>query len=273
MPELPEVETVRRALERHTTGLVVESVRGRAVQLRCPLAIDRLRRRLPGHRLVSFRRRGKYLLIDLDPPGTLLVHLGMSGRLLLCDPASPLLPHTHLTLGLGPALELRFVDPRRFGLIEWLQPGDEAHHPTLSALGIEPLDERAPRDLPPLLHARRAPLKALLLDQRLVVGVGNIYAAEALWRSGIRPSRPGCRTALPRLELLVGEVRAVLGEAVEQGGTTIRDFASPEGNFGDFAVRLQAYGHAGEPCPRCGAELRDARLAGRSTVWCPHCQR
>ena len=273
MPELPEVETVRRALERHTAGLVVESVRGRAVQLRCPLAIDRLRRRLPGHRLVSFRRRGKYLLIDLDPPGTLLVHLGMSGRLLLCDPASPLLPHTHLRLGLGPALELRFVDPRRFGLIEWLQPGDEAHHPTLSALGIEPLDERAPRDLPPLLHARRAPLKALLLDQRLIAGVGNIYAAEALWRAGIRPDRPGCRTGLPRLGLLVGEVQAVLREAVEEGGTTIRDFASPEGNFGDFAVRLQAYGRAGEPCPRCGHTMIENRLAGRSTVWCRQCQR
>jgi len=273
MPELPEVETVRRALERHTTGLVVESVRGRAVQLRCPLAIDRLRRRLPGHRLVSFRRRGKYLLIDLDPPGTLLVHLGMSGRLLLCDPASTVLPHTHLTLCLGRDLELRFVDPRRFGLAQWLAPGDEARHPSLAALGVEPLDERASRELSPLLHARRAPLKFLLLDQRLVAGVGNIYATEALWRAGVRPSRPGHRTALPRLEWLVEAVREVLNEAIEQGGTTIRDFASPEGNFGDFAVRLQAYGHAGEPCPRCGEAFLDDRLGGRSTVWCRRCQR
>jgi len=273
MPELPEVETVRRALERHATGRTIDSVHGQAVQLRRPLDIGLLRRRLPGHRLTRFRRRAKFLLVDLDPPGTLLIHLGMSGRLLLSDPASPLLPHTHLSLGLDRALELRFVDPRRFGLVSWLALGDEARDPTLSALGLEPLDERAPRELPPLLHARRAPLKALLLDQRLVAGVGNIYAAEALWRAGIRPSRPGHRTALPRLERLVDEVRAVLSEAVEQGGTTIRDFASPEGNFGDFAVRLQAYGHAGEPCPRCAQPMVDDRLAGRATVWCRQCQR
>jgi len=197
----------------------------------------------------------------------------MSGRLLLCDPSSPVLPHTHLTLGLGPALELRYVDPRRFGLVDWLTLGDEARDLSLSTLGIEPLDERATRDLPSLLHARRAPLKALLLDQRLVAGVGNIYAAEALWRAGIRPSRPGHRTALPRLQHLVEAVREVLSEAIEQGGTTIRDFASPEGNFGDFAVRLQAYGRAGEPCPRCGGTMIDDRHAGRSTVWCRRCQR
>lgn len=273
MPELPEVETVRRALERHASGRTIDSVRGQAVQLRRPLDIARLRRRLPGRQLTGFRRRAKFLLVDLDPPGTLLVHLGMSGRLLLCDPSLPLLPHTHLSLGLDRALELRYVDPRRFGLISWLAPGDEATDPSLSMLGLEPLDEHAPFELPPLLHARRAPLKALLLDQRLVAGVGNIYAAEALWRAGIRPSRPGHRTALPRLERLVGDVRAVLSEAVEQGGTTIRDFASPEGNFGDFAVRLQAYGRAGEPCPRCGERMLDNRLAARSTVWCRRCQR
>ena len=273
MPELPEVETVRRALERHAVGLAVESVRGHAVQLRRPLDLARLRRRLPGRRLSGFRRRGKFLLADLDPPGALLVHLGMSGRLLLCDTAAPLLPHTHLVASLGPALELRFVDPRRFGLVDWLGPGAETRDPSLSALGIEPLDERTAAELPPLLHARRAPLKALLLDQRLVAGVGNIYAAEALWRAGLRPSRPGHRTALPRLERLVEEVQAVLGEAIDQGGTTIRDFASPEGNFGDFAVRLQAYGHGGEPCPRCGEPFLDDRLGGRSTVWCRRCQR
>ena len=273
MPELPEVETVRRALERHATGLTIEGVRGQSIQLRRRLDITGLRRRLPGRRLAAFRRRAKFLLVDLDPPGTLLVHLGMSGRLLLSDPASPLLPHTHLSLGLDRALELRFVDPRRFGLIDWLAPGAEASDPSLSTLGIEPLDERAARELPPLLHARRAPLKALLLDQRLIAGVGNIYAAEALWRAGIRPSRSGHRTALPRLERLMREVRAVLTEAVEQGGTTIRDFASPEGNFGDFAVRLQAYGRAGEACPRCGDRMIDNRLAGRSTVWCRRCQR
>jgi formamidopyrimidine-DNA glycosylase len=273
MPELPEVETVRRALERHATGRTIEGVRGQPVLLRRPLDIAGLRRRLSGRRLTGFRRRAKFLLADLDPPGTLLVHLGMSGRLLLCTTIAPRLPHTHLTLDLGAAFELRFVDPRRFGLVQWIDPGGEARDPSLSALGIEPLEERAVRELPPLLHARRAPLKALLLDQRLIAGVGNIYAAEALWRAGLRPSRPGHRTALRRLKRLVEQLQAVLGEAIEQGGTTIRDFASPEGNFGDFAVRLLAYGRGGEPCPRCGEAMVDDRLGGRSTVWCRRCQR
>jgi formamidopyrimidine-DNA glycosylase len=259
MPELPEVETVRRALERHATGLTIEGVRGQSIQLRRRLDIAGLRRRLPGRSLTRFRRRAKFLLIDLEPSGTLLVHLGMSGRLLLCDPSTPPLPHTHLTLGLGEFRDLRFVDPRRFGLVSWIAPGGEASDPSLSRLGLEPLGERAPFDLPPLLHARRAPLKALLLDQRLIAGVGNIYAAEALWRAGIRPSRTGHRTALPRLQRLVDEVRTVLSEAIEQGGTTIRDFASPEGNFGDFAVGVAVTPPRASPAPEAPRSRRQRR--------------
>jgi formamidopyrimidine-DNA glycosylase len=273
MPELPEVETVRRALERHAVGRAVRAVRGRAVQMRRLLDVERLRKRLCGRRLTGVRRRGKFLLADVESRGSLLVHLGMSGRLTLSDPAAPQAPHTHLLLELDDGLELRLVDPRRFGLVDWLAPGDEELDPSLSALGMEPLEREMVRDLPPLLHATRAPLKAALLDQRLVAGVGNIYATEALWRAGVRPSRRGRQTALPRLARLAEEVQSVLIEAVEQGGTTIRDFATPEGNFGYFAVRLQAYGRGGEPCPRCGAALRDSRLGGRSTVWCSGCQK
>jgi len=273
MPELPEVETVRRALAGLAVGRPVTAVRGRSTQLRRPLDVDRLRPRLAGHRLIAVRRRGKFLLVDFDTPGALLIHLGMSGRVMLCASAAPTLPHTHLILELADDLELRLVDPRRFGLVDWLAPGDEERDPSLSVLGIEPLDDALIGVLPPLLHASGAPLKAALLDQRLVAGVGNIYATEALWRAGVRPSRRGRRTALARLDRLVHEVRQVLGEAVEQGGTTIRDFATPEGNFGYFAVRLQAYGRAGQRCLRCGAMLRDSRLGGRSTVWCPGCQR
>ena len=273
MPELPEVETVRRALERHALDRVVTAVDGRSVQMRRPLDAPRLGRLLPGRRLTGVRRRGKFLIVDMDPSGALLVHLGMSGRLMLCAPSAPRLPHTHLVLRLGDAMDLRLVDPRRFGLVDWLEPGDEANDPSLAALGLEPLDPSLAHRLPALLRASRAPLKAALLDQRLVAGVGNIYATEALWRAGIRPSRRGRDTAVGRLERLTGELVAVLREAVARGGTTIRDFAAPEGDFGSFAVRLQAYGRAGKPCASCGRPLRDSRLGGRSTVWCPRCQR
>jgi formamidopyrimidine-DNA glycosylase len=126
--------------------------------------------------------------------------------------------------------------------------------------------------LPPLLHARRSPVKSLILDQHLIAGVGNIYAAEALWRAGIRPTRKGSRTSIPRLRKLAIEIRKVIEEAVAQGGTTIRDYATPSGDFGYFAVKLQVYGRQGQPCPRCATQLKDTRIGGRTTVWCPLCQ-
>jgi formamidopyrimidine-DNA glycosylase len=273
MPELPEVETVRRALTEHLVGRRVASVEGNAVLMRRPLDPVFLDRRMRGRDLAAARRRGKFLLIDLDPPGTLMVHLGMSGRLLIERGNSPLLPHTHLVLHLADGLQLRLVDPRRFGLASWLEAGEEVRDPSLATLGIEPLDDRMPAHLPDRLHSRRAPLKSLLLDQRLVAGVGNIYACEALWRARIRPSRRGNRTSLTRLGLLAREVQAVLVEAIEQGGTTIRDFATPTGDLGYFAVQLKVYGKLGEPCPRCDTPLRDSRIANRSTVWCARCQR
>lgn len=157
--------------------------------------------------------------------------------------------------------------------MHWLQPGDERRDPSLTALGMEPLEDSTGRDLPLLLRERNAPVKSLLLDQGLVAGVGNIYAVEALWRAGIRPDRRGRRVSLPRLRRLVRDLQAVLSEAIEQGGTTIRDFAAPEGDFGYFAVFLQAYGRVGEPCLRCGAALRDLRISNRTTPFCPRCQR
>jgi formamidopyrimidine-DNA glycosylase len=273
MPELPEVETVRRALEVGLSGRRVTEIRGRPVMMRRPLDVPLIAGKLTGRDFAGARRRGKFLLLDFSSPGSLLVHLGMSGRLLLGASDEPELAHTHLVLALDDGRELRFVDPRRFGLGQWLDPDDEARDPSLAALGLEPLDPGIEDRLPPLLHVRRAPLKSLLLDQRLVAGVGNIYAAEALWRSGIRPTRAGHRTSLSRLRRLAAATREVIEEAVEQGGTTIRDFANPAGDFGYFAVRLQVYGKAGEPCPRCATDLRDSRIGGRTTVWCPHCQR
>ena len=272
MPELPEVETVRRSLALELTGRRITAVRGTSTNMRRPLDVDKLSSALQGRRFAEARRRGKYLLIDVDSPGTLLNHLGMSGRLAITDPDAPTLPHTHVTLELDDERELRFIDPRRFGLMVWLEPGEEAVDPSLTSLGIEPLDPGLEQSLPPLFKARRTPVKSLLLDQRLVTGVGNIYAAEALWRAGIRPTRKGSHTSIKRLARLSIEVQSVLGEAVEQGGTTIRDYATPDGNFGYFAVQLAVYGRQGKPCHRCSETLNASVIGGRTTAWCPGCQ-
>jgi formamidopyrimidine-DNA glycosylase len=273
MPELPEVETVRRALALGLPDRRIVAVRGRSIAMRRPLEVEVLGSTLRGRRFRAPRRRGKYLLLDTDPPGALLVHLGMSGRLMLVDPRAADLPHTHIALTIEDGHELRFVDPRRFGLMSWLEAGAESTDPSLAALGREPLDEAIEEWLPPLLKTRRAPLKTLLLDQSVVAGVGNIYAVESLWRAGIRPTRQGRRTSFERLAVLARAVRTVLSEAVEQGGTTIRDFAAPDGNFGYFAVELQAYGRQGEPCRRCGSALRAEVIGGRTTAFCATCQR
>lgn len=273
MPELPEVETVRRILAAHVAGRRITAVSGRSIMMRRPLDVEVLAHHLVDGRLAAPRRRGKFLLLDTDAAGTLLVHLGMSGRLMIQDGSTERLPHTHLVLGLDDGRELRLVDPRRFGFATWLAAGGEHTDRSLSALGVEPLDSDLERLLPDLLSGRRAPVKALLLDQRRIAGVGNIYADEALWRAGIRPSRPARRISNVRLARLGRSIREVLEDAVAQGGTTIRDFASPEGNFGYFAVALNVYGRAGRPCPECGGTLKRSVVAQRSTVWCPRCQR
>jgi len=197
----------------------------------------------------------------------------MSGNFQLVDASSPLRTHTHLRLDLENGRQLRFVDPRRFGFVDWLEPGEEFEDRSLATLGIEPLDPGLDEDMPPLFHVRRAPLKSLLLDQRLVAGIGNIYAVEALWRAGIHPRRAGNRTSLSRLALLAHSVQEVLAEAITQGGTTLRDFAGTDGEGGYFAVRLSVYGRQGEPCMNCGATIRAAVIGGRTTAWCSRCQR
>ena len=273
MPELPEVETIRRSLAHEMPGRRIEAVSGRSIAMRRPLDVEKIASLASGRRFLAVRRRGTYLLLDFDPPGSLLAHLGMSGRIQLVDAAAHQRHHTHLRLELDDGRELRFVDPRRFGFVDWLEPGLEAKDPSLRVLGIEPLDAGLDEILPPLLHARRAPLKSLLLDQRLVAGVGNIYAIEALWRAGIHPRRTGNRTSLLRLARLALAVQEVLRDAITQGGTTLRDFAGPDGEVGYFAVHLEVYGRQGEPCARCGTTIRAEKIGGRTTAWCPSCQR
>jgi len=251
----------------------VTSVRGNSIALRRPLNIEELASVLPGRRFFHARRRGKFLLLDTDPAGSILLHLGMSGVIQIVPAVEPLRAHTHLVLELGDGREFRFVDPRRFGMVVWLEPGAEADDPSLGALGMEPLEPGLSRSLPPLIRNRRAPIKSLLLDQHTVAGIGNIYAAEALWRAGIHPKRAGNRISLARLTALTDAVQEVLAEAIAEGGTTLRDFATPDGNSGYFAVRLNIYGRQGEPCLRCGATLRAEAIGGRTTTWCPRCQK
>jgi formamidopyrimidine-DNA glycosylase len=272
MPELPEVETVRRHLERTMLGLEITDVACRSPSMRRPLDPGRLRSGLAGKAFVGARRRGKYLLLDVDD-GSVLMHLGMSGILGIAPSGSPFADHTHLVIRFEDGRELRFTDPRRFGFAHFLAGGEEEDDPSLRRLGIEPLSKQLPTELPRLYRARRAPVKNLMLDQGLVAGIGNIYAAEALWRAGIHPRRRGSAIALPRLVRLAQAIQSVLREAIEQGGTTLRDFAAPDGSPGYFTVKLDVYGSAGRSCPRCSETLRSATISGRATVYCARCQR
>jgi len=270
VPELPEVETTRRgirtALHRRTiTGFVLRERR-----LRWPVD-PALERELPGQRVLEVRRRAKYLLIDLDR-GTLLAHLGMSGSLRVLPPDTPLLPHDHYDLRLDSGRCLRFNDPRRFGSLIWVC-GDPAGHPLLAGLGPEPLESGFDVDyLADRARGRRVAIKPFLMDQRIVVGVGNIYASEALYRAGIHPRRAAGRVSRARLGRVVEAVQAVLGEAIRQGGTTLRDYVSAEGTPGYFRQKLYVYERAGEPCRRCGATVRQIVQGQRSSYFCPSCQ-
>lgn len=276
MPELPEVETVRRTLA-PAIGEKIASVWGSGLglhQRRVP-PLTELRRTLVGTRITAARRRGKVLLVDCEPGAAVfLCHLGMSGRLRLYPAADPRPPHTHVVLGLG-ARELRFSDPRRFGLIDLTHRGDESAHPSLAGLGRDPLAEPLSGDyLRACFSGRRAQVKALLLDQRHVAGIGNIYACEALWRAGISPFAPGHRLGPARADRLAEAIAEVIAAALGHGGTSLRDFVSADGRTGSHAEHLEVYGHTGAGCPRpgCGGIIRRAIIAGRATFFCPRCQ-
>jgi formamidopyrimidine-DNA glycosylase len=279
MPELPEVETTRRGLAPHVEGRRVKAVTLRRADLRWPIPDD-ITRQLPGQRIDAVRRRAKYLLFD-TAAGSALLHLGMSGSLRVLPSGTPLREHDHVDIllqardgesGRAPSRVLRFNDPRRFGCLLWQSPGET--HPLLRGLGPEPLSEDFDGDyLFARSRGRRAPVKAFLMDQRVVVGVGNIYAAEALFAAGVSPLRAAGRVSLERYRLLADEIKRVLLHAITRGGTTLRDFLAPDGAPGYFDLELAAYGRGGEPCPRCGRPLKQAWLAQRATVWCGYCQR
>lgn len=270
MPELPEVETTRRGLAPVIEGKKFLGLEVRERRLRVPVP-----RNLAGHvvgpPVRRLERRAKYLLFRFDE-GTLLVHLGMSGSLRLARAGETLKKHDHLRFILGRKWELRFHDPRRFGLCLWIE-GEPLHHPLLRDLGPEPLSpDFDAGSLRQSLKERKAPVKQLLLDSRLVAGVGNIYASEALFRAGVRPTRPGGRLSQAECEALVASVKEVLALAIAAGGTSLRDYVSGSGELGAFEVDLMVYGRAGDGCRRCGGRIRMRRLGQRSSFWCGGCQ-
>lgn len=271
MPELPEVETIRRALDARLPGRRFAAVVQRRPDLRFPLP-ERLPERLAGRRLLGFRRRAKYLLADLDGGETLLLHLGMSGRLVFGGPEAG--RHEHLTFTFDDGTVLRFVDPRRFGMLGLAPTATLAEHPLLARLGLEPLapgfDGGA---LAAALAGRRSALKLALMDQRVVVGVGNIYANEALFRARLSPFRPAGGLRPAEVRRLAAGVRAVLEEAIAAGGSSLRDYVQADGELGFFQDRFLVYDRAGQPCPRCGGAIARAVQANRATFYCPACQR
>lgn len=271
MPELPEVETTRRGIAPHLEGDTLVSIEVRQPRLRWPVPPD-LSPRLAGRRLQSVARRAKYLLLQWEGGGTLLIHLGMSGSLRIVAADTPAEPHDHIDWRFGNGHCLRLRDPRRFGAVLWCD-GDPHAHPLLRDLGPEPLADAFDGDhLHRLAQGRRMAVKPFLMDNRIVVGVGNIYATEALFRAGIDPARAAGRISLARYRRLAEAVRAVLSEAIAAGGTTLRDFVSGEGRPGYFRQSLQVYGRTGQPCPVCATPLRAKRLGQRTSTWCPHCQ-
>lgn len=271
MPELPEVETTRRGIEPHCVGRVVQQVSVRESRLRWPVPAQ-LASRLRGQTITAVDRRGKYLLFR-TAAGSALMHLGMSGSLRVVAPAAPFSRHDHIDIQMDGGVCLRYHDPRRFGCLLWLPSGD-ATHPLLQDLGPEPLStEFDGQLLYRRSRGRKAPVKSFIMDATVVVGVGNIYANEALFLSGIRPGRAAGRISGPRYERLADTIKQVLTSAINQGGTTLRDFVGGDGKPGYFAQQLNVYGRAGQPCKACGVPLRELRLGQRSSVYCVTCQR
>ncbi len=287
MPELPEVETVRRGLVPVMEGKRIETAQVRRPDLRWPFPPN-MATRLTGARVLRLRRRSKYILADLDTGETLLIHLGMSGRMLISGVAGREMPgqfhhdhpapekHDHVVLDIEGGARVTFNDARRFGAMDLMDTTAQDAHPLLAVLGPEPFGNAF--DGPYLaarLKDRKTPIKAALLDQRIVAGLGNIYVCEVLFRARISPKRQAGRIATPRVEGLVPIIRQVLQDAIDAGGSSLRDYRQADGELGYFQHSFQVYGREGAPCvtPGCPATIRRIVQSGRSSFYCPTCQR
>jgi formamidopyrimidine-DNA glycosylase len=283
MPELPEVETVRRGLQPVMEGRVITRAEVNRPDLRWPLP-DRMADRLTGRRVLALRRRSKYILADLDSGETLLVHLGMSGRMLISgvmlgqfhhDHPAPQ-KHDHVVLHMEGRARITFNDARRFGAMDLMATAEADTHPLLAGLGPEPFgNDFNETYLVHRLKGRRTPVKSALLDQRVVAGLGNIYVAETLYRARTSPLRLAGDLTEPAIRRLVPVIRDVLSEAIEAGGSSLRDFRQANGELGYFSKHFQVYDHEGDPCetPGCGGTIIRTVQSGRSSFWCPSCQR
>ncbi|MEP7205379.1 MAG: bifunctional DNA-formamidopyrimidine glycosylase/DNA-(apurinic or apyrimidinic site) lyase [Casimicrobiaceae bacterium] len=271
MPELPEVETTRRGIAPHAVGQRIRAMRVYDPRLRWPVPAD-LPQIITGGVIERVDRRSKYLLFGLGH-GTLLVHLGMTGSLRVHGALPPRRAHDHVDIELGSGITLRYHDPRRFGAMLWID-GTPSLHPLLAALGPEPLEPEFTVDhLFRATRGRTLPIKLAIMNNHLVVGVGNIYANEALFRAGIRPSTAAGRLSRPRLARLVDAIRRTLEEAIAKGGSTLRDYVDSAGEPGYFQLDYYVYGRQGAPCKICGTPIKALRLGGRATGYCPKCQR
>lgn len=274
MPELPEVETVVRGLQSALPGRRIVEVRlGKTDFIEDPATIER---ELPGSRISAVRRHGKFIVLDLQSKnganerGTLLIHLGMTGQILTCEPQRPIASHTHVFFSLDDGREMRYTDIRRFGKIRLLRNG--TGEGALGGLGLDPT-EAGEHEFIARLAGRRARVKALLLDQHVLRGMGNIYTDESLWRAHIHPRRLGANLSKGELHRLYQAVRCVLAEAIRLRGSSISDYVDAEGNRGEFQLRHRVYQREGEKCVRCRSEIRREIVAGRSSYFCPRCQR
>lgn len=287
MPELPEVETVRRGLVPAMEGKRIERAEIRRPDLRWPFP-ERMAERLTGAGIERLRRRSKYILADLDTGETLLVHLGMTGRMTVSGIEAPYVPgqfhhahpliqkHDHVVFDMGDGARVTFNDARRFGAMDLMPTARAEAHPLLAALGPEPLgNDFHAEGLAARLKGRKGPVKVLLLDQRIVAGLGNIYVSEALHRAGIHPERAGGSIPRDGLERLVGDIRAVLAEAIEAGGSSLRDYRQADGELGYFQHSFRVYDRAGAPCPTpgCAGSVQRIVQGGRSSYYCATCQR
>jgi len=270
MPELPEVETTRRGLAPLTEGRVIESVTVRQRQLRWPIPMAL--KKSEGQAVVAMERRAKWLIWRLEA-GHLLWHLGMSGSFRGWNPAPTPGPHDHVDIQMTGGHLIRYTDPRRFGALLWC-PGDPREHPRLTGLGPEPFDPAFDGDyLYRLSRGRRGPIKQFIMNGQIVVGVGNIYACEALFAAGIHPRRPAGRVGRQRYDKLAQAIVSILQRAIEVGGTSLRDFTVGDGTPGYFGQSLTVYGREGKPCLQCQTPLRREVIGQRSTFFCPSCQR
>lgn len=270
MPELPEVETTLRGIAPHISGQKMTQVVIRNRRLRWPIP-NQIEKKLVGQTLLNLTRRGKYIVMQCNS-GSMILHLGMSGRLrILLEDRAPQ-KHDHVDIHFANGRILRFTDPRRFGALLYTE-APPSEHTLLATLGPEPLTDAFNTDyLVNKAKSRKSAIKNFIMDGKVVVGVGNIYAAEALFRACIHPEQPANQVPRAKMQKLVTAVKAILKNAIEKGGTTLKDFSRSDGSPGYFSIELKVYGKAGEPCPRCGRKLCGIKLGQRSTVYCIQCQ-